>query len=127
MTYTIIPLKPIDHPFDVYETPELGELAELDSIILELNRIAHRRRFMRQRILKIGHQLDYVGDWIVYCHEKNRPFPKLHIRCVMHNLLDDLKGVIVYKKYMRDELCSVLERLHFVLMNLCDDDVECHW
>lgn len=100
-------------------------LGELDSIILELNRIASRRRFMRERLVQIGHQLDYVADWVAYCHEKEKLLPKLHLCCVIQKLKADLKGVIYYKKFMREALWHVLERIVFVEYTLCDEDDEC--
>jgi hypothetical protein len=99
-------------------------LAELDSIILDLNHIASRRRFMRNRLIGIAHQMDYVGDWISWCHQEDKALPTLHLQMALEDVQEDLVGVIRYKKFMRRELCDVLSRIRALKWNFVD---ECTW
>lgn len=90
-------------------------LAELYSIHLELNRIASRRRFMRHRILDIANQLEYVGDCIALATQG-------HIEEDLDEALDDLMGVIHYKKFMRRECWDVYHRIRAVQNYVYDMD-----
>jgi tRNA U38,U39,U40 pseudouridine synthase TruA len=92
-------------------------LSELESIILELKRIASRRRFMRHRILDIANQLNNVAYWILWAYDRNATRPQMipyHLDEDLEEALDDLVGVIHYKKFMRRECWNVYKRIRHV-------------
>lgn len=95
----------------------MNGLSELHMIILELNRIASRRRFMRHRILHIADQLNDVAEWIFLAAERNIPIRGHLYKDLdefLDDALDDLLGVIHYKKFMRRECWNVYKRLRSV-------------
>lgn len=100
----------------------ISSLTELDSIILELNRIAGRRRFMRDRILGISRQIDYIADWLAWCYEKDTHLPKLHLDYVFQKAQEDLLVVIRYKRCMRKDMDHVFERITLLQRILCAID-----
>jgi hypothetical protein len=97
-------------------------LAELAALILKLNRIASRRRFMRDRILDIAQQMLHVRYCVAWCHKEDNLktvyINNMYINRALDEVQEDLVRVIGLKKCMRRELCAIWYRIRTVKSNL---------
>lgn len=96
-------------------------ILELDSIILELHRIASQRRFMRYGILDAADQLDRVVD-LLHVPDRLAPFMKFLVDDYLKKAPLPLYIVIRSRKFMRRQLLEVCSRIDAVIRIVCDAD-----